>query len=73
MSSTVPSSALIEGLQEYLNQGPQGDYQQLKEIAASLKDAESNDALAMAQVLGTAVGKQREKHLVERHDLANTI
>jgi len=46
---------------EYLERGPQGDSERLTKTAASLKGVESENSLAVVQLLGTAVGKQRAR------------
>ena len=51
-------------LEKYLEQGPQGDNKRLANIAASMKHVESEKSLAMIQMLGTAVGKQRREHFL---------
>jgi hypothetical protein len=52
-----------EVVEEYLERGPHGDYQLLKEIATSIKNVESENDLTVVQLLGTAVGTQRTSSL----------
>ncbi|KAF2687362.1 ARM repeat-containing protein [Lentithecium fluviatile CBS 122367] len=58
MSTSDRPNEMLNGLEEYLDAGPTGDYQRLRGATESLGEGESEDGLAVVQLLGTAVGKQ---------------
>jgi hypothetical protein len=62
MSSGDQLSENPADMEEYLEQGPQGGNERLTRIAASLNEVGSENSLAIIQLLGTAVGKQRAEH-----------
>jgi hypothetical protein len=65
-SSEKQPENFLDELEEYLEQGPTSDNQQLKDLAAQLKN-NTVPAEQILQSLGTAVGRESTIHQLYLH------